>query len=186
MTLRPADRVESSLGKEPEHPRAPTERDPLPLREATEHSHGRPLVSATSHPSGATPGGDDARLDAVYPALAHAVTSARHELGAYAERMGINGERLDNIRLAVSEAVSNAVLHAYRGEPGPIRLTAAVTAGMLRVTVADDGCGHRTPAQKPGLGLGFGLMATVSDEFELADGRPGTQVHLVFLIDARP
>ena len=122
----------------------------------------------------------------MYPAVAHAVTSARHELAAYAERMGINGERLDSVRLAVSEAVSNAVLHAYRGEPGAIRLTAAVTAGMLRVTVADDGCGHRTPAQKAGLGLGFGLMATASDEFELADGHPGTHVHLVFLLAGRP
>jgi anti-sigma regulatory factor (Ser/Thr protein kinase) len=141
-------------------------------------------VSATSYPSGATPGGDDTRLEAVYPAVAQAVTSARHELAAYAERMGINGERLDSVRLAVSEAVANAVLHAYRGEPGAIRLTAAVTGGMLRVTVADHGCGHRMPAEKPGLGLGFGLMATASDEFELADGNPGTQVRLVFLLDA--
>lgn len=91
---------------------------------------------------------------------------------------------MDAVRLAVSEAVSNAVQHAYRGTPGPIRVSASVISGVLRITIADDGCGHETPARQPGLGLGVGLMAGAGDEFEFADDVPvGTEVHLGFLVE---
>lgn len=89
---------------------------------------------------------------------------------------------MDAVRLAVSEAVSNAVQHAYRDTPGPIRVSASVISGVLRITIADDGCGHETPARQPGLGVG--LMAGAGDECEFADDVPvATEVHLGFLVE---
>ena len=57
---------------------------------------------------------------------------ARRALAAVAAAAGVAGERLDEIRLAVSEALTNAVVHAYRnGDLGRLHVTAAVAPGEL-------------------------------------------------------
>ncbi len=75
----------------------------------------------------------------------------------YASAAGIQGEQLDGVRLAVSEAVTNVVLHAYRDEPGEVHVTARVVDHELWVLIADDGVGLGTPTLRPGLGLGSRL-----------------------------
>lgn len=76
---------------------------------------------------------------------------------------GITGERLEAIRLAVSEAASNAVIHAYPDGAGDFAVRAAVGGGRLIVRVSDDGCGPDVPSRRPGLGLGLGLIAASTD-----------------------
>ena len=68
------------------------------------------------------------------------VAVARDALAELARRVGA---RVDDVKIAVSEAVGNAVVHAYRGgETGTIRVTGRRKRGRLVVTVADDGIGH--------------------------------------------
>jgi hypothetical protein len=73
---------------------------------------------------------------------------------------------------SVSEALTNVVVHAYPGrEPGDMMVEAWRDAMHLIVRVTDNGHGlFRTDS--PGLGLGFGLMASMADEF-LRRGAPG-------------
>jgi anti-sigma regulatory factor (Ser/Thr protein kinase) len=125
-----------------------------------------------------------------YRAIDAAVPQARAAITEYAARAGATAEQLDAVRLATSEAVTNVVRYAYRGSDGEVRLTATVVENELWVLVADDGCGHQTPTDQPGLGLGIALMATMSVELVLAErAEGGTEARMRFLIGvdgARP
>ena len=99
-----------------------------------------------------------------YPAVPGSVPAARRELGELAIAAGATPDKLDAVRLAVSEAVTNAVLHAYPDRPGAVHITAAVASSELWVLVADDGCGLEARASRPGLGLGLALIAQASDD----------------------
>jgi anti-sigma regulatory factor (Ser/Thr protein kinase) len=119
--------------------------------------------------------------DKLYPATAASVPLARHDLTAYAARAGVGEDQMDRIRLAVTEAVTNAVRHAYRRTPGAVQVTATELDGELWVLVADEGCGHQAPTPDPGLGWGLALIAQSCDYFVLAEGaNGGTQTRMRF------
>jgi anti-sigma regulatory factor (Ser/Thr protein kinase) len=127
-------------------------------------------------------------LSATYPAQPRSIPRARRALTDFALVAGAGPRQLEDIRLASSEALTNAVVHAYSGEPGLVHVTAAVASGELWVLIADDGCGMQPRADRPGLGLGLGLIAQMSDELAVvsrADG--GTEVRMRFdLVSATP
>jgi anti-sigma regulatory factor (Ser/Thr protein kinase) len=127
-------------------------------------------------------------LSESFPAVAESVPHARSAVGAFAAAAGASEEQLHGIRLVVSEAVSNAVLHAYDGSCGQIHVTAALVPGELWVLVADDGCGLRAaPSPSRGLGLGLGWMAQFSDGLTLVTrSSGGLEVRMRFgLLGAR-
>ena len=111
------------------------------------------------------------------------VALARGALREFARAAGADQEQVDAVRLAGSEAVTNAVIHAYRAEPGEIQVTAAIVSDELWVLIADDGCGMEPRADRPGLGLGLGLIAQVSDELAIVPrASGGTELRMRFNI----
>jgi serine/threonine-protein kinase RsbW len=126
-------------------------------------------------------------LDASYPAQPPQVAFIRRAVSGMARRGGAGFETLIRLELAVSEAATNVVLHAYRAPcaSGHIHVTAYIDAGILDVRVRDDGSGMAPRPDSPGMGLGLSLMASESDHFEVrsADGG-GTEVLLRFELDA--
>jgi anti-sigma regulatory factor (Ser/Thr protein kinase) len=127
-------------------------------------------------------------LNERYPATADSVPRARNALAGFATAAGVTDEQLEAIRLVVSEAVSNAVLHAYDGDGGEIQVTAAVVPGELWVLIADDGFGLRAAERRGnrGLGLGLGWMARFSDGLTLVTrSSGGLEVRLRFDLQAR-
>src|SRR6476469_2620358 len=108
-----------------------------------------------------------------FPAVADSVPRAREALSTFARAAGVSAEQLDSIRLAVSEAATNVVVHAYEDDAGRILLDAGLSAGELWVLIADDGLGMRPQIQSPGLGFGLSLMSQVCDEFEIATRSSG-------------
>jgi anti-sigma regulatory factor (Ser/Thr protein kinase) len=122
-----------------------------------------------------------------YRAVAESVAPLRAMVAAFANQAGLPPPAVERVKLAVSEAATNVVVHAYRdaGEPGMVRVEAAVDQGELCVSIADDGCGLSPGQPSPGLGLGLGLIAAVSDRFELLPGRDsGLRVLLRFAMPA--
>jgi serine/threonine-protein kinase RsbW len=116
-----------------------------------------------------------------------AIAVLRTALVRYAEGVGADVEVSEAVQLAVSEALTNVVLHAYLGaEPGDM-IVQAWSDGDRRLTVRilDEGHGLVPRADSPGLGLGLGLMAQMSDDFRVAnrEGTPGTTVSLRFVLD---
>lgn len=89
----------------------------------------------------------------------------------------MEGPVIDSLRLAVAEALANAVVHAYVGvEPGTITVTVTIAqeAGTMHVVVADDGSGMVPRIDSPGLGVGMPLMATLTSSVDVVAPAHGT------------
>jgi anti-sigma regulatory factor (Ser/Thr protein kinase) len=120
----------------------------------------------------------------IYPATAEAVCAARSEVARIARAAGASQEALADIKIAVSEASTNAVIHAYasHGKRGATFTISTATAGpRFSVWVTDEGRGGTPDVPSPGLGLGLQLMARLCDRVligVLKDGR--TQVEMRF------
>ena len=125
------------------------------------------------------------RLTETYAAGPQVVGRARATLADFALAAGATAVQADAVRLAVSEAMTNAVVHAYRGGPGSIQVTAAAVAGELWILIADDGGGLQPQADRPGLGLGLGLISQVSDDLAIVSRTGGgTEVRMRFTLQA--
>jgi serine/threonine-protein kinase RsbW len=123
-------------------------------------------------------------LDELYEAEPKSVPRARSRVAAFAASAGAGRAQVDSVRLAVSEAVTNAVVHGYRGAPGRVHITAEVRGGELRIVVRDEGTGMRPMTDRPGLGLGLGLIAQVSDDMTILPGpEAGTELRMRFELD---
>src|SRR5437879_5249152 len=121
-----------------------------------------------------------------YPAMQDSVASVRNALTEFATDIGIRGERLEAIRLAASEAVTNGVLHAYNGTRGTIQVNATYVGGEFWLLIADDGTGLRPRGPHSGLGLGLALIAQLADEFEiLSRSTGGTELRIRFKLNDR-
>jgi serine/threonine-protein kinase RsbW len=128
-------------------------------------------------------------LDAAYPAQPPQVAAIRRAVSGIARRGGADTSILIRLELAISEAATNVVLHAYRkpGTGGDIHITACVDEGVLDVRVRDHGCGMSPRPDSPGMGLGLSLMASESDHFEVRSANGGgTEVLLRFLLKPPP
>ena len=105
----------------------------------------------------------------------------RSEMAAIARECGLSDQRVGDVKLAVSEAVSNVVRHAYDGQaPGQVVATADVDGGTLRIVIADTGRGLAPRSDSPGLGLGLPLMAHLADTIDVVRNDPGTEIHMTF------
>ncbi len=120
-------------------------------------------------------------INETYAAVAGSVPAARNALAELAGATGAPAERVEAVRLAASEALTNAVVHAYPESPGSVYVTAAVASDELWVLIADDGCGLHSRRDSPGLGFGLVLIAQVSDDFSIVTrSSGGTEVRMRF------
>jgi len=111
---------------------------------------------------------------------ADAPARAREAVRAFAAGQGADAHTLADLELCVSEAVSNAVLHAYRrlGGSGPVEVEVKRPDGYLCVHVRDRGSGLRRRQDSPGLGLGLSLISATVDELDVRTA-PGDGTELV-------
>ena len=145
-------------------------------------------------------GASNDKLALVLPAAPPSVATARHALSEFAERCGWTD--LWPIQTAVSEAVGNAVVHAYptsasrspRRSSGKLRLGASgsqirVSAELdpegLLVAVEDEGTGMRPRVDGPGLGLGISLIKRLTDRLVMEDRSHGG-LRVEFRFDREP
>jgi anti-sigma regulatory factor (Ser/Thr protein kinase) len=107
----------------------------------------------------------------------------RREVAAFAQRAGLDDDGVSDVRLAVSEAATNAVVHGYRdAREGELGVIAYVGDGELNVIVSDSGIGLAPRPDSPGLGLGMPLMATLTSRFRVVSRGAGTEIHMAFAL----
>jgi stage II sporulation protein AB (anti-sigma F factor) len=127
----------------------------------------------------------DVRLLA--PALPANVALIRHTLAGVLERLPLRPERRNEIQVAVTEAATNAVVHAYGGGEGPLEMTATARAPWLVVSIRDAGRGIHPAAHRehgdPTVGFGLPFIETLSDAMRVEGGPGGTTVDLAFALE---
>jgi anti-sigma regulatory factor (Ser/Thr protein kinase) len=116
-----------------------------------------------------------------------AASDARRAVHAVAEGRVAAGYE---VALAVSEAVNNVVVHAYRDrqagtEPGRVHVAVTLERDALVVAVSDEGTGMKPRTDSPGAGLGLPIIATLADRVEVDRLANGTRLVMAFrLADA--
>jgi serine/threonine-protein kinase RsbW len=120
------------------------------------------------------------------PALPDAVGVARQALTGACEALGLGPRATGDVRLAVSEACTNVVAHAYRdqADPGELEVSVLLLPGELTVIVRDRGSGIAPRVDGGGLGLGLPLIAALTRRAEIGvQEGGGTEVTMTFLTD---
>jgi serine/threonine-protein kinase RsbW len=121
-------------------------------------------------------------MELALPARAENIAIVRHAFGALGEAYHVDDQTLSDIRLAVTEACTNVVVHAYPdGEEGPLEVLATLLDEQLTVVVRDQGPGITPRPDSPGLGLGLPLIASLAESVQLGrDDDEHTEVRMTF------
>jgi anti-sigma regulatory factor (Ser/Thr protein kinase) len=118
------------------------------------------------------------------PARAENVAVVRHAFGGLGEALSVPEQLLSDIKLAVTEACTHVVIHAYPDAEGPMEVRAVLGEEELSIVVRDEGRGVVPRADSPGLGLGLPLIATLTESLELGTGDDAaTEVRMTFRIE---
>jgi serine/threonine-protein kinase RsbW len=135
----------------------------------------------THHPLDSPSDGAGHRVHLRIPARAEYITLGRLALTGLSRLRALSDETLADLKLALTEACSNSVRHAYRdGRAGVVDIDYNLQPGYLAIEVSDDGPGfdylevdgEETSELSEG-GLGLAIIRSLSDEFELGSRNGG-------------
>jgi anti-sigma regulatory factor (Ser/Thr protein kinase) len=104
------------------------------------------------------------------PTAPRSVGQLRGHVRAFAKAAGAPRELQDAVALAVSETVTNVIIHAFAGAPaaGPVRVRCRLAEGQLVVEVADEGVGMAHRDDSPGVGHGLAMVGAVAQALDVA------------------
>jgi len=115
------------------------------------------------------------------------VALVRQALAGMCEALGVADQVADDVRIAVTEACTNAVVHAYESDQrASVDVEASAHEGSLTVLVRDAGRGMGRWSEAGGLGLGLPLIAALTENVEVRAGPrdSGTEVVMTFALEA--
>jgi serine/threonine-protein kinase RsbW len=143
----------------------------------------------TTSSSTVTANGNARAVRLTIPAKAEYITLVRLALSGLSQLRPLSEETLGDLKLAVTEACSNSVRHAYRdGREGAVEVVYELYPDRLVVEVSDDGAGFtvadEAAAQQGALtegGLGIAIIRELADELELGPGASGKGSRLRFV-----
>jgi serine/threonine-protein kinase RsbW len=127
---------------------------------------------------------EDPEVLLTMPARPEGVGVVRQALAGMADALDFEASVLADMKMAVTEACTNVVVHAYDADAGVLEVEMRAAEDGLTIVVRDHGSGIQprpARAEPPALGLGLPLIAALSDAFELrgSAGR-GTEVRMTF------
>ena len=103
---------------------------------------------------------------------------ARNVIASFILNLNPTISELNDIKTAVSEAVTNAIVHGYPDSVGEIEMQAEINGGVLHIKIKDTGVGienlekalepfYSTKFEDERSGMGFTIMKTFMDEIEV-------------------
>lgn len=119
------------------------------------------------------------KLRLTLPALSINESAARAIVSAFCAQLNPTIEEIADIKCAVSEAVTNCIVHAYKDAPGEIYITVRLTdTRTVKIEIKDKGCGiadtelvktplYTTDQSGERSGMGFAVMESFMDKLTL-------------------
>ena len=136
------------------------------------------------------------QLKMSFDSLSENVGIARITAAAFSSQVDFTLSDIEEIKVAISEAVSNAVIHGYAQTSGTIEMVMSLYENYIEYVVTDQGQGiadinlARQPAYSSmpeRMGLGFVFMESFMDELEVKSAvGSGTTVRMIKKFDAKP
>ena len=126
----------------------------------------------------------DNEMQLEFMSLSQNESFARSCAAAFCTQLNPTIEELSDIRTAVSEAVTNAIIHGYESRPGTVYMRCAIEGDRFLVSVRDEGVGIRdielarqpfftTRPELERSGMGFTVMEAFMEEVQITSA-PGT------------
>ncbi len=127
----------------------------------------------------------------IFPSLSENERLARVAVGGFISSKNPRMDELSDVKTAVSEAVTNCIVHAYRDTVGLIELTARLTEDGVYIKIRDRGCGiedvkkameplFTTLPDEERSGLGFSVMESFTDSISVKS-KPGSGTTVVMV-----
>ena len=118
------------------------------------------------------------------PALSENEQFVRNAIASFALSLNTSLNEMTDLKTAVSEAFTNIVIHAYPGSEGYATIKATIEGNKIEVTIADEGVGikdleqaqkpfYTTKSEEERSGMGFTIMQTFTNEFEVKNKENG-------------
>jgi serine/threonine-protein kinase RsbW len=115
----------------------------------------------------------------IIPAKAEYITLCRLALTGISRLRPVSDETLADLKLALTEACSNSVRHAYDNADGQVEISYRLGPDSLEIEVSDEGAGFEPTAEPPAAedlsegGLGIAIIRAVADELEIGPREGG-------------
>ena len=133
----------------------------------------------------------DNKMRLVFDGVSENESFARMAVAAFAVQLNPTMNELADIKTAVSEGVTNAIVHGYEGKGGDVEIRADITGNLLHIEIIDEGVGienialarepfYTTKAEEERSGMGFSVMESFMDELDVASA-PGDGTRLTML-----
>ena len=127
----------------------------------------------------------------VFDGISENESFARMAVAAFAVQLNPTMNELADIKTAVSEGVTNAIVHGYEGKGGDVEIRADITGNLLHIEIIDEGIGienvslamepfYTTRADEERSGMGFSVMESFMDKLDVASA-PGEGTRLTML-----
>ena len=130
------------------------------------------------------------QMELIFDAVSQNEAFARVTAGAFFSQLNPTLEVMADVKTAVSEAVTNAIVHGYQNKPGKVRMQCTIEGDTMTVVVEDSGIGiedvekarqpfYTTGPREERSGMGFAVMEAFMDSLhvESSQGR-GTRVEM--------
>ena len=131
------------------------------------------------------------KMRLVFDGISENESFARRAVAAFAVQLNPTMNELADIKTAVSEGVTNAIVHGYEGKGGDVEIRADITGNLLHIEIIDEGIGienvslamepfYTTRADEERSGMGFSVMESFMDKLDVASA-PGEGTRLTML-----
>lgn len=123
------------------------------------------------------------KMNITFDALSENEGFARIAVAAFVTHLNPTLEEISDIKTAVSEAVTNCIIHGYENKGGTVCIKAEITDGVLYIEIKDEGVGieniekameplYTTKPELERSGMGFSFMEAFMDDLEV-ESKPG-------------
>ncbi len=130
------------------------------------------------------------KIKLTFSAISENESFARSVIACFALKLNPSIAEISDIKTAVSEAVTNSIVHGYPDEKGEITLVAEIEDKTLHIKILDDGVGienveealepfYTTKPEDERSGMGFTIMQSFMDRVSVKSEKgKGTQIYM--------